>query len=230
MISGNCAARSGCMTGDSTKRNCASVPSGMGREMSASEEASGCADSFGALPSSGRSRECWRWKRRKASGRTQVSDASACLRGLARRSATGRFPEGAAPGRASASKQQRTRPGARPARKALICVCGYCSIQIRRRPSLDQQVGCATRGARHQTHQSDVVFHAFNLCERGETQPERIRTAASPVDYGRPPGAAPGPVGAIQAGFSSKKQSRPVSYQVRHDVLLQTKRRDGCMS
>src|ERR1039458_9065480 len=48
----------------------------MGREMSAPEETSACTDSFGALPSSGRSRECWRLNERKTPGRTQVSEDS----------------------------------------------------------------------------------------------------------------------------------------------------------
>jgi hypothetical protein len=76
----------------------------------------------------------------------------------------------------------------------LSCACAACSIQIRRKPSLDQQVGSPARTARRQTHQSDVVFHATTLLRSGYLrQQERSRTPL-PHKYGRPPGASPGPV------------------------------------
>ena len=173
MISGNLAARSGCMTGDSTKRNCASVPSGSGREMRASEEASGCADSFGALPSSGWSRECWRWKRRKACGRTQASDADPVSEAL--------FD--ALPQVGSLKALRLSRVGQpersdeeRGPRTALICVCGYCSIQsgagrLWTNKWAAQRAGRATKPIR-----ATLFLTLLISARRGESQPERTRT------------------------------------------------------
>jgi hypothetical protein len=53
-------------------------------------------------------------------------------------------------------------------------------------------VGSPARTARRQTHQSDIVIHAFTLHPSGYiTQQERSRTRR-PRKYGRAPGDAPG--------------------------------------
>jgi len=108
---------------------------------------------------------------------------------LARRSARDWFPVGSGP-----------KPGwgitapkgaARLERESLSVACDSCSIRVRRRPSLDQPLGCPTRTARRQTHQSDIVFHASTLRRSGYlAQHERSRIRRPPK-YGPPTGDAP---------------------------------------
>jgi hypothetical protein len=111
---------------------------------------------------------------------------------LARRFARYWSPEGSAP--KPGRRMTAPKGGARQEREALRGACGSCSIQIRRRPPLDQQVGSPARTARRQTHQSDIVIHASTLLRSGYiAQQERSRTKR-PYEYGRGPGDAPGAV------------------------------------
>ena len=126
-------------------------------------------------------------ERRPAGPRVPTARGSADLAG---RSARDWCPAGSAP--KPGRRLTAPKGGARPEREALRCACGSCSIQIRRRPTLDQQVGSPARTARRQTHQSDIVIHAFTLHPSGYiTQQERSRTRR-PCGYGRGPGDPPG--------------------------------------
>jgi hypothetical protein len=147
--------------------------------------------------------------------------------GLAQRSATDPFPQRPAPEpRRPATTLRR---GARPARTALICVGGYGSIQsgagrLWTNKWAAQRAGRATKPIRA------TLFLTLLISASGdETQPERIRKRL-PRPVRKASRGRPGFAGALPAGFSSKKAGRPVSYPVRHDVRLPTKRRDGCMS
>src|ERR1035438_3273106 len=79
-------------------------------------------------------------------------------------------------------------------REVLRWLCGLCSIQIRRRPSLDQRVGGAPATARHPTQQSDKVVHPFSLSEAGLYTTGANTENAPRLITKNLPGAAPGSV------------------------------------
>ena len=135
--------------------------------------------------------------------------------GPARRSARDRCPGAPQPEyqrrRTTAPKQG----GSAAAREACRCACGCCSIRIRRRPSLDQQMGSATRGARYQTQQSDIVIHAITLLpSRYLLQHERSRMTCSlwvrMATRGRPGGSEGAPESWKRKTPSKQQQSQHI--------------------
>ena len=114
---------------------------------------------------------------------------------LARRSARYWSREGSAP--KPGMRMTAPKGAARPEQEALRGACGSCSIQLRRRPSLDQQVGSPARTARRQTHQSDIVFHALTLPPRGYIAQQERSRSEYPREYGRAPGDGPGAVRSV---------------------------------